>query len=78
MGRPRGSKNSKGSNKRKEKVKCPSVSDARKTKSMDELLGGGKLELQSVDSSEEEGELLSPKSSLVTLQKQSEEKQLFS
>lgn len=57
MGIPRRSKSSKGGNKGKKKVNCPSASDARKTKSMDGLIGAGRLEVQCYNSSDEEGSL---------------------
>ena len=76
MGRPRGSKNSKSMAKSKGSEKKPTSADAKKTKSMDAIMGVGTLEIP--NSSEEEGEILSPRSSLHELQKQSDDKQLFS
>ena len=78
MGRPRGSKNSKAPSKENGKKKGPESADAKKTRSMDEVLGAKILEVQSAESSEEEGEILSPKSSLIALKKQSEDRNLFS
>ena len=71
MGRPRGSKNSKAQSKEKVKKKGLNSEDSRETRSIDEVLGAKILEVQSTESSDEEGEILTPKSSLIALKKQS-------
>lgn len=78
MGRTRGSKNSKVASQGKGKERIPASAEAKKTRSMDEILGVQILNVQSDAESEIEGELLSPKSSLIALKKQFEEKTLFS
>ena len=45
---------------------------------MDEVLGVRMMEVQETNSKEEQGDNLSPKSSLLALQKESAEKQSFS
>lgn len=78
MGRPRGSKNFKSVAKGKGTANVPSSSNAKKTKSVDEVMGVGTLQIQDPNSSEEEGEIPSPLSSLMELQRQSADKSKFS
>lgn len=63
MSRPRGSKNLKVGSKGKGKAGIPSSSEAKKTRSMDEILGAQILNVQTDEESENGGEMLSPKSS---------------
>ena len=78
MSRPRGSKSSKNDVKAKGSMKKPSSSDAKKSKSINQIIGcvGWKL-IPNSRSSDEEGEILSPKSSLSALKRQSDDKRFF-
>lgn len=69
MGRPRGSKNSKSVSKEKTKCTGPTSTDAKKSRSMDEVLGVGVLNVPEPELCDDEGEVLLPKSSLLELKK---------
>ena len=64
MARTRGSKNSKSANKGNGKMNGPTSADAKKARSIEEVIGIGILDISDPESIDKEGMNLSPKSSI--------------